>query len=64
MQATHSKYDHMVNRSINKNPKDNLLVKIRHHLFGKTDSEIEFERALDEFNMLHKIRTINMKKKL
>jgi len=62
--ATHSKYDHMVNRSLNINPKDNLLVKIRHSLFGKTDSEIEFEKALDEFNMLNKVRTINMKKKL
>jgi len=54
----------MVDRKLNKNPSNSLIVKMRHTLFGKTEEELKFEQAFDQIHMLSKVRAINLKKKL
>lgn len=54
----------MVSRKLNINPNDSFMTKMRHSLFGKTESELKFEQAFDQIHMLSKVRAINLKKQL
>ena len=62
--AKNNKYSHMVSRKLNINPNDSFMAKMRHSLFGKTESELKFEQAFDQIHMLSKVRAINLKKQL